>query len=168
MRYFIDTEFWEQGSHEPIHLISVGIVSEDGREFYREVFGAQHWVESEWLQENVIPHLVGGEVAVSPFEISSHILQFIGDDPKPEFWGYYSDYDWVVFCQLFGDMGSLPKGWPFYCRDVKQLMDDRGIRHIKQEDDAPHDALADALWAFRAWETVQTYCDGGNSGNSIS
>jgi hypothetical protein len=23
---------------------------------------------------------------------------------KPEFYGYYSDYDWVVFCWLFGRM----------------------------------------------------------------
>lgn len=34
-----------------------------------------------------------------------------------------ADYDWVVLCQLYGTMMDLPKGWPMYCRDVKQLCD---------------------------------------------
>jgi len=41
----------------------------------------------------------------------------------PEFYGYYADYDWVVFCWLFGKMMDLPKGFPMYCRDLKQMLD---------------------------------------------
>jgi hypothetical protein len=41
------------------------------------------------------------------------------------FCGYYSDYDWVVFCQLFGKMIDLPKGFPMYCYDLKQAFDDK-------------------------------------------
>jgi hypothetical protein len=41
----------------------------------------------------------------------------------PEFYGYYCDYDWVVFCQLFGKMIDLPKGFPMYCFDLKQELD---------------------------------------------
>ena len=44
---------------------------------------------------------------------------------KPQFYGYYSDYDWVVFCWLFGKMIDLPKGFPMYCIDLKQLLDDK-------------------------------------------
>lgn len=44
---------------------------------------------------------------------------------KPEFYGYYADYDWVVFCWLFGYMIDLPKGFPMYCKDLKQIMDER-------------------------------------------
>lgn len=40
-----------------------------------------------------------------------------------EFYGYYADYDWVVFCWLFGKMIDLPKGFPMYCIDLKQTMD---------------------------------------------
>ena len=44
---------------------------------------------------------------------------------QPEFYGYYSDYDWVVFAQLFGTMMDLPKGFPMYCKDLKQYKDDK-------------------------------------------
>lgn len=42
----------------------------------------------------------------------------------PVFYGYYSDYDWVVFCWLFGKMRHLPFGFPMYCRDLKQIFDE--------------------------------------------
>lgn len=41
-----------------------------------------------------------------------------------EFYAYYADYDWVVFCWLFGKMVKLPKGFPKYCRDLKQTIDE--------------------------------------------
>jgi hypothetical protein len=44
---------------------------------------------------------------------------------KPEFYAYYADYDWVVFCSLFGRMIDLPPGFPMYCRDLKQLLDEK-------------------------------------------
>jgi hypothetical protein len=40
------------------------------------------------------------------------------------FYGYYSDYDWVAFCSLFGTMMQLPKSFPKYCRDLKQMLDE--------------------------------------------
>ena len=49
-------------------------------------------------------------------------------NPKydPTFYAYYADYDWVVFCQnLFGKMIDLPEGFPMYCRDLKQELDDK-------------------------------------------
>jgi hypothetical protein len=42
----------------------------------------------------------------------------------PEFWAYYADYDWVLFCSLFGTMMDLPKGFPMYCRDLQQKVDE--------------------------------------------
>jgi len=44
---------------------------------------------------------------------------------RPKFYGYYSDYDWVVFCWLFGKMIDLPKGFPMYCIDLKQMFDEK-------------------------------------------
>ncbi len=58
-------------------------------------------------------------------------MYYAGADPvdstklKCEFYGYYSDYDWVVFCWLFGRMIDLPKGFPMYCIDLKQELDNK-------------------------------------------
>lgn len=44
---------------------------------------------------------------------------------NPELYGYYSAYDHVAFCWLFGKMMNLPKGFPMYTRDLKQMMDEK-------------------------------------------
>lgn len=50
----------------------------------------------------------------------------ISDKTKlPVFYAYYADYDWVGFCWIFGRMMSLPKGFPMYCRDLKQILDEK-------------------------------------------
>lgn len=41
-----------------------------------------------------------------------------------EFYGYYSAYDHVLLCSLFGTMMDLPKGFPMYTHDLKQYVDD--------------------------------------------
>lgn len=46
-------------------------------------------------------------------------------DTPIEFYGYYSDYDWVLFCSLFGRMIDLPKDFPMYCIDLKQTLDEK-------------------------------------------
>lgn len=63
------------------------------------------------------------------FTIAEEIKMFVfqqalGKDSVANFYGYYADYDWVLFCSLFGRMIKLPKGFPMYCRDLKQMMDD--------------------------------------------
>ncbi len=54
-------------------------------------------------------------------------LHFVVHTPQPEFYGYYADYDWVIFCWIFGKMIDLPNGFPMYCRDLKQMLDDKAI-----------------------------------------
>lgn len=57
MRIFYDTEFIEDGS--TIDLISIGMVTEDGREYYA-VNADADWEkirESDWLVRNVVPSL---------------------------------------------------------------------------------------------------------------
>lgn len=160
MRYFIDTEFIERGPGHPIKFLSIGIVADDGRELYCEIGNASDLIRADfalyrdpWLRDNVLPHL--GSHGMTRAEIKQRILAFIGDD-KPEFWAYFADYDWVVMCQLFGRMIDLPKGWPMYCRDLKQRMDDRGFGRdlLPEQGDAEHSALNDARWVRAAWLTV--------------
>ena len=84
-------------------------------------------------------------------EIRDEILKFVGNE-KPEFWAYYADYDWVVLCQLFGTMMDLPKGWPMYCRDIKQLCDDLGNPRLPKQHTEKHDSLNDAVWVKESYE----------------
>lgn len=142
-RFYIDTEFIESGPHRSIELISIGIVCEDGREFYAENWECPWDDANEWVKVNVYPHLKGGAITLAA--IREGILKFVGD-AKPEFWGYYADYDWVVFCQIFGAMVDLPKGWPMYCRDIKQLCHSLGNPILPEQTSTEHNAINDARW----------------------
>jgi len=148
MKYFYDTEFIENGFS--VDLISIGIVAEDGREYYAQDRGCPLYQANDWVKENVLPHLTETDWKFRP-EIKEDILRFIGDD-KPEFWGYYSAYDHVALCQLFGAMIDLPKGWPMYTRDIKQLCDSLGNPRLPEQGKGEHNALADARWNKLAYE----------------
>ena len=139
MKYFLDTEFIEDG--KTIDLLSIGIVSDEGKIFYAESSEADKSKASDWVKKNVLPHITGpGQTRA---EIRDGILKYIGAE-KPEFWAYYADYDWVALCQLFGTMMDLPKGWPMYCRDIKQLCDSLGNPKLPEQKILEHNALADA------------------------
>jgi hypothetical protein len=151
VRYFLDTEFIERPC--TIDLISLGIVREDGAEFYAESSEVDWSRASEWVVVNVLPHLDGD--GISRRKIAEGVLAFVGDD-KPEFWGYYSDYDWVAFCWLFGSMIDLPDGFPMFCRDVKQMAVDLGNPRLPEQSSTEHNALADACWTMEAWRFLST------------
>jgi hypothetical protein len=180
MRYWFDTEFIEDG--KTIDLISIGIVAEDGRELYAESREADLKRADQWVKDNVVVHLVhhghGEHVSADDFPscplryrktIAAMMIDFCDPEKygKPEFWAYYADYDWVALCRLFGRMIDLPKGWPMYCRDIKQEAD-RMEEWIRVEDSRPsyklrlpeqgkgeHHALADARWNREAWEYLR-------------
>src|SRR6266571_5308971 len=116
MRYWMDTEFAEDDS--TIRLISIGIVAEDGREYYAQSSEFYPPYANDWVKEHVFPHLLlcapGGDRDLDDHfhfgagrckdkdcpwrdykQLSQDILSFM--DPllygKPELWGYYSAYD---------------------------------------------------------------------------
>ena len=159
MKYFLDTEFIERPN--TIELISIGLVCEDGRELY--LISSEYKFNdcSEWVKDNVVLPMyletINGDnrnrFDINYFQnyygkklevIKEKVLEFIGDD-VPEFWGYYADYDWVIFCWLFGAMIDLPEGWPMYCRDLKQILDATGKKSIAKPV-GEHNALVDAKW----------------------
>jgi hypothetical protein len=178
MKYFFDTEFIENGI--TIDLISIGIVSEDGRTLYKQNRDCKFPSASDWVWRNVFPSLTHFSMSGTRscnerqhnldskldarchgddcpwayrFSIRDSILEFCDVEKygKPEFWGYYADYDWVVFCQIFGTMMQLPKGFPMYCRDVKQLCDEMGNPKLP-ENNGSHNALEDALHVQKSWK----------------
>lgn len=194
-KYFIDCEFIE-GFHKPlfckrrhfIDLISIGIVCEDGREYYAISTDFNQKDADDWVRDNVISKLPDRHADFhdsprrkteslfwkSNTQIANDILAFVYPDvfknfktvekefyqrtkeygwntEQPEFYAYYADYDWVLFCSLFGRMIDLPKGFPMYCRDLKQTMDEEFNEDIKKWPTYPiqkdeHNALADARW----------------------
>lgn len=91
-------------------------------------------------------------------ELYAYLLSFEPKE-KPEFWAYYCNYDWVVFCQLFGKMIDLPKGFPMFCMDLKNLMEFKGLTKEWKQQVCPdpvgeHNALVDAYWNLKLWESI--------------
>lgn len=270
MKYFIDTEFLEGtqkkwfGQTKPtIDLISIGIVAEDGREYYaiskdfnlkeawnrfdraeQTMFEKQNGFEGRkiyWIRENVLKPIYVDLVSIekscdygcdyrliaesnisdnnryrslkrlinkhgkSNKQIAKEIVEFcqpldglsikankpvvdktlnykiIGKRMAPQFYGYYCDYDWVVFCWLFGKMIDLPKGFPMYCIDLKQCLDNEAnqmvftsingssrpeshsekLEAIRSFDSYPkqineHNALSDARWNYQLYKFLNT------------
>lgn len=152
MRFWFDTEFIEDG--KSIDLMSIGIVAEDGREYYAESAECDLDRASDWVRQNVIPHLAGETKLRSV--IAAEVRQFMGEGP--EIWAYYADYDWVALCQLYGTMMQLPKGWPMFAMDVKQLAMMLGNPRLPEQGKGEHNALADARWNRRAWEFLDEKC----------
>jgi len=54
-KYFYDTEFIDDG--KLIHLVSLGIVCEDSREYYAQNLGCPFAEASDWVFRYVYPHL---------------------------------------------------------------------------------------------------------------
>lgn len=220
MNYYLDTEFIEGtqskkvlgfkiGETKPtIDLISIGVVAEDGRNYYaiskdfnlKEAWNRvqkttnsneplTYWIRNNILLPIYISNIHGDRRNYEPFsystmkdlineigktnkEIAQEVEAFIyaesinkygvvkvrnsNSSPIPldycpiRFYGYYCSYDWVVFCQLYGIMMNIPKGFPFYCRDLKQIADEIWETTGKSTRfDSPkgeHNALADARW----------------------
>ena len=152
MKYFLDTEFIESGPTKPLQLISIGIVAEDLRQLYRISSQFNPEDASQWVKDNVLANLEDYERGTLA-QIAEDVKLFCDPEKfgKPEFWAYYADYDWVVFAQMFGTMMDLPKGFPMYCRDIKQLCDELGNPKLPEQGKGEHNALADAGWNLTAY-----------------
>lgn len=140
-RIWFDTEFIEDG--RTIDLLAIGLVREDGATYYAEPEETDRSRACEWVRANVLPHLTGPTKPRAV--IAAEIVEFVG--ASPEFWAYYADYDWVALCQLYGRMVDLPKGWPMFCRDLKQVA---GDRKLIPQTTTEHNALTDAIWTKEA------------------
>jgi len=170
--YAYDTEFiehevyvglWPFGRRvRTIELISIGIVAEDGREYY--AVNADMPVRAirkhKWLMDNVIPSLPRGAgdqrnhlptswlVNYGDRRVKSHALIanevrdfLLAGDSAPELWASYGAYDHVVHCWLYGAMIALPKGLPMWTHDLQQVADGRSL---PAQQGGQHNALEDA------------------------
>lgn len=263
MKIYYDCEFLEgkqdkrflgfkYGTTKPtIDLISIGLVAEDGREYYaiskdfnlkeawnrydteiEQVSGDMRNIFPEgiknkvyWIRENVLKPifrywLYSGHVnAKLPFielneiqftyknfkkflnhygqtnkQIAEEVMEFCKPSiefeiikpitvsyteiKNPVLYGYYSAYDHVCLSWLFGKMIDLPKSFPMYTKDLKQIFDEKAdkysdhlsygketlqtkIDRIKNKSDYPqqkdeHNALYDARWNQKLHEFLNT------------
>lgn len=165
MRYTYDFEFKEDG--KTIDPISMGMVNMDtGKELYLVFndFDTRRVAQDWWLMQNVMPSIqhetfvvadfegapvvrdiyVTDPAAVSREEGADRLLQFVQGDKDIEWWNWYGAYDHVALCQLFGRMIDLPKGFPMYSNDIKQLHKAAGYPAMPKQPEGLHNALADA------------------------
>lgn len=249
MIYFFDTEFIEcfkkpikwlptignfNKPYHSIQLISIGIVAEDGREYYAISNEFNPDDASKWVWNNVLKKiweelhqkeryardyhydlvepfnkkslktLIGWngksneDIAYDIFRfVHQHVITKWDDhfafseeivksayeqgEEVHQFYAYYADYDWVLFCSLWGTMMDLPNGFPMYCRDLKQMLDEKierstfvdGDYEFKRQDlewklaitkkriDYPeqeneHNALDDAKWNKKLYEFIKS------------
>ena len=147
MKYWIDTEFIDRPG--AIDLISIGLVAEDGREFYAENSEVDWSRASRWTLETVRPQLEGGGMPQEA--IGNAIRRFADHDERPVFWGYYCAWDWVVFSWLFGGLAELPFHFPQLCLDIRQWALELGDPELPRQLGQRHHALADARWTREAW-----------------
>lgn len=176
MRFFYDTEFIEDG--KTVELISIGIVAEDGREYYAVNSGApwKRIADHDWLRANVARYLprIHGDRRLqvshrrnplaldfdSPLmktraRIASDVVDFIQPQKgaNTELWAYFGAYDHVVLCQLFGTMMDLPEGMPMFTHDLMQLWAAAGRPEKPEQAEGAHNALHDARWNADLYRT---------------
>ena len=158
VRYFYDTEFIEDGS--TIELVSIGIVGEDGSEYYAVSTDFDPSKANAWVRENVLDKLPspGNEVWKSRATIREELLEFMGGHSSPiELWAWVGAYDHVVLAQLWGDMAGLPKGMPRYTRELKQYWEFAGRPTLPPVPNGNHDALVDARHNLAKFRTCEQH-----------
>nr|WP_276537623.1 polyadenylate-specific 3'-exoribonuclease AS [Corynebacterium phoceense] len=145
VRYFYDTEFIEDG--QTIELVSIGIVAEDGREYYAVSTDFDPARANPWVREHVLDKLPSPSDKVwrSAARIREEVLEFLTSAPTPpQLWAWVGDYDHVLVAQLWGDMAALPREIPRYTRELKQYWEFAGRPALPPVPDGNHDALVDA------------------------
>jgi hypothetical protein len=165
MLYFLDSEFIDT---RRIELISLGLVSEDNREYYAIDYDSDWTAAHPWVIQNVLTEIPTRPSPALYFQnldfrnsadykagwryrdlIKGEVAAFIGDD-QPEIWGWFNSSDWVAFYQLWGAMIDLPPHFPRYIKDLKQTVDELGNPQIPFPKTGHH-ALRDAQWLKQAY-----------------
>lgn len=163
-----DLEFLENG--HTIELISIGMVCEDGREYYavNSDMPVDRILNHQWLKANVWPHLpLRGykpppqinalqqsdgaldmtDTRVKPkWVIANEVRDFLQATADVELWANYGAYDHVALAQLWGPMVRLPEGVPMFTNDIQQERARLGLTwdDLPQQEIGEHNALADA------------------------
>lgn len=171
MKIFYDCEFVERGRELPIQLVSIGLVREDGAELYAINEESLSTIfRNPWTAINLPPQLpiqmddptIFQWDAVHPEyrfvlaldRLADEVRRFITEVSDVELWAYYSAYDHVALCQLFGSMAELPSGIPMWTHDLMQLHEQHRVVPLPPEPENLHHAMADARWVRDAYNRI--------------
>jgi hypothetical protein len=147
-KIFFDTEF--TGLHQKTTLISIGLVSEDGKTFYAEIEDYDKSKIDEWLQSNVIDNLLlkkwDDDKDYHPYENNVTVKCKFKDLEQPlshwlhqfesiQIWSDCLSYDWVLFCEIWGHAFKVPKNIYYIPFDIcPLLLEKAGDADISREE----------------------------------
>ena len=129
---FFDTEF--TGLNKNADLISIGLISDNGKEFYGEISGINPNKQESWVRSNVLDNTVEyGEALVLDI-VENEDDYYVGDksyiaNQLREWLMQFADvelvsdvchYDMVLFIDLFGSAFDLPDNVCPSCHDINQ------------------------------------------------
>ncbi len=173
-----DLEFLEDG--RTIELISIGMVCDDGREYYavNRDMPKRKIRKHQWLMENVVPSLPKASsdernmqigwlfnprdpAVKGKQQIADEVMDFIrAAGPDVQLWANYGAYDHVALAQLWGRMIDLPEGVPMFTNDIQQERSRQGLAwdDLPKQESGEHNALADARHnqTVRRWLATRT------------
>lgn len=173
-KLFYDSEF--TGLHQNTTLISIGIFSECGKNFYAEFTDYDKTQVDGWIKDNIIANTawlkdledIGDEwlihngvkdrkVLGNTKLIKTELELWLSQFDEVEFWIDTLAYDWVLFCNLWGNALSLPNNIYYIPNDLSTLFQIvEGDADISRDDyldfdiqckgfSNKHNALYDAL-----------------------
>jgi hypothetical protein len=154
MLVFLDTEFTDFVRPD---LISLALVSEDGREFYAERTDYHRDACNDFVKKTVVPVL--GRVpgaACSRSELTERLHVWFEQLPEPATIIYDFEGDWLL---LLGRSYRSPPanfGEPLHLGNssITHPVFEKALNRIYTQDWPPHHALADAralMAGYRAW-----------------
>lgn len=158
MRFFYDCEFIEDGV--TIELISIGVVDEQGREYYAVSTEFDPQRAGGWVRAHVLPKLpsLADRAWRSRAAIRRSLLDFLtASGDGVELWAWLAAYDHVALAQLWGPMPALPRALPRFTRDLRQRWEDVGKPVLPPPPSDAHDALADARHNLTRWRVIEQH-----------
>lgn len=174
MNVYFDTEF--TGLSKDTTLISIGLVSQDGKKFYAELTDYDVAQVTPWIKENVMDNLF-----VHNQKLCEQDYYHIGDKQHicaklKEWFAQFDEvqlvsdvchYDMVLLIDMFGTAFDLPKNISPVCIDINTIIakyfevSEKEAFDISREsivkrsvDGEKHNALYDALIIKEVFDVV--------------
>jgi hypothetical protein len=158
VRFFYDCEFIEDGI--TIELISIGVVDEQGREYYAVSTEFDPERAGDWVRSHVLPKLPppGDRTWHSRAAIRDTLLEFLtASGEQVELWAWLAAYDHVALAQLWGPMPALPRALPRFTRELRQHWEAAGKPPLPPPPSDAHDAVADARHNLTRWRVIEQH-----------
>lgn len=169
MDIFMDLEF--TGLHQHTSIVSIGLVAENGMEFYAEFNDYDLSQVNEWLIENVFRNLTligqeynesNGSVQMKNNKhfIAAELEEWFAQFDSVTIWSDTLAYDWILFCELFGGALHIPKNIYYIPMDIATLFLTKGIdpdinrKDFSGVDGTQHNALDDAYMIKHCYERL--------------